>query len=67
MAERTEQREAIPPRSNGHANGSVRPCSIGALTALLAEAEAMSDSLGLGVTGAHIGKARDALRRSTGA
>ena len=65
MPESIERRESIHPRSNGHAS-LTRPCSIAALTALLAEAEAMSDRLGLGVPGAHIGKARDALRRSTG-
>ena len=67
MPESIERRESISPRSNGHAGSLTRPCSIAALTALLAEAEAMSDRLGLGVPGAHIGKARDALRRSTGA
>ena len=52
-------------RTAARSQRTVGPCSIEALTALLAEAELMSDLLGLSVPSAHITKARDALRRST--
>ena len=54
------------PEPDGRAGAVGEPCSIARLAALLDEAEAISDSIGLSVPSAHISKARSALRRSTG-
>ena len=64
MAQNCPESSVIPLRPAAQ-DGGGPAASIAELTSLLEQAEAMSDSLGLSMPSAFIGRARDALRRST--